>query len=60
LTSGLVRGKWSAPCFCRFYPRGNRALFPFDRRLGGPKGRFGRCGEEEKLLQGIESWPSSL
>jgi hypothetical protein len=32
-----------------FYPRGKRPPYPLDKRLGGPKNRSGRCGEETNL-----------
>jgi hypothetical protein len=32
-----------------FYSPGNSARYPLDRRLGEPKGRFGRSGEEKKI-----------
>jgi hypothetical protein len=40
------------------YPQGNRHRYPMDRRLGGPQGRSGRCGEEINLflLPWIEPW----
>jgi hypothetical protein len=31
------------------YPRGNCPRYPLDRRLRGPQGRFGLCGEESNL-----------
>jgi hypothetical protein len=38
------------------YPHGKRPSYPLDRRLGGPQGRFGRCGEEinSHPLPGLE------
>jgi hypothetical protein len=38
---------------------GKEPLYLLDKRLGGPQGRFGRCGENKNLflLPGIEPWP---
>jgi hypothetical protein len=30
-------------------PRRNRPRYPLDGRVGGPRSRSGRCGEEENL-----------
>jgi hypothetical protein len=39
----------------QLYPRGKSTRYPFDRRVGGPQSRPGRCGEEKNLaLPGIE------
>jgi hypothetical protein len=31
------------------YPRGYSTQYPWDRRLGGPRSRSGRCGEETNV-----------
>jgi hypothetical protein len=35
--------------FKGFYPRRKSPRYSFDRRLGGPQNRSGRCGEEKHL-----------
>jgi hypothetical protein len=42
------------------YPMGKSPRYPWDRRLGGPQNRSGRCGVETNLLplRGIELCPS--
>jgi hypothetical protein len=52
-----VSGQFHAP---DVLPRGNRARFPLDRRLGGPQSWSRRCGEEKNLaMPGIEPETSS-
>jgi hypothetical protein len=38
------------------YPQRKSPWYPFDRRLGGPQSRSGRCGEEKNFqtLSGFE------
>jgi hypothetical protein len=60
LTSAVDGGEWSASRPGRFIARGRSPRYPLDRRLGGPQGQSGRCGEEKNLaVPGIEPGPSS-
>jgi hypothetical protein len=43
LTSALEGGEWSSSCSCRCIRRGKSPGYSFDRRLGGPQSRCGRC-----------------
>jgi hypothetical protein len=56
LTSALDGGEWSASCPGRF-TLGKFPRYPLDRRLGGPKSRPGRFGDEKDLLPLPESNP---
>jgi len=51
----LDGGEWSASCLSCFTHR-VRALYPLDRRLGGPQSHYGHSGEEKNSqpLPGIE------
>jgi hypothetical protein len=49
LTSALVGGVWSASCPGRD-TQGKGPPVSLDTRLGGPKNRSGRSGEEKKNL----------
>jgi hypothetical protein len=49
LTSALDAGEWSATRRCSFTPQGRSPQYPLDRRLGGPRSRSGRRGEEKNL-----------
>jgi hypothetical protein len=40
------------------YPRGKSPRYPLDRRLGGPQGRSGRCGENSCPHRDLSSDPS--
>jgi hypothetical protein len=53
-----VNGQLHAPASI---PQRKEPRYPLDRRLGGPQGRSGRCGEENILLtlSAIEPRPSS-
>jgi hypothetical protein len=61
LTSALDGGGRSAPRLSRLTPLRNSPRYPLDRRLGEPRSRLGRCGEEKNIspLSGIEPQPSS-
>jgi hypothetical protein len=49
LTSAQGGGEWLASLPGRFTPAGKRLRYVLFRRLGGPKSRSGRCGEEKNL-----------
>jgi hypothetical protein len=58
LTSALDGADCVASRPCRFIPRGNRNLYPLYRRLGGPKSRSGRYGEEKNLASAGNRTPA--
>jgi hypothetical protein len=57
LTSEMDGGECSASRHCRFTPREKRPQYPSYKRLSGPQGRYGRCGEEKSILLLQESNP---
>jgi hypothetical protein len=48
VSSALVGGEWSASRPGRF-TREKGSRYPLDRRLDGPRNRYGRCGEGKNL-----------
>jgi hypothetical protein len=49
LISVLDGAEWSALHLGHFTPGENLPWYSLDRRLGGPQGRSGRCGEEKNV-----------